>query len=203
MNKLILKTTVITLASVIIALVLSLSAMVFFAPKLIGSLFDGLGMYSASVFFYEKQYQKSEDIHDLALLIDKLDKDEDLEKSKLYLTEIVESEEFSSFCQMVDENKTVTVTSNEYYYLLLTQVVYLADGFEESVSVALEYVEKFSYTAFNPIRIIISDYGQTLQEQQLHQLKGVIEQKLPSLSAEQTVFANYDLNDIQTLLSEK
>ena len=73
LGKLIGKTIAITLASVIGALLIAFGAAALFAPRLVADMFDDMGAYSASIHFYERNFESTKTTDDLVLLIDKID----------------------------------------------------------------------------------------------------------------------------------
>jgi len=98
LKKLIIKTSLITLAVTLCALMITFGALALFAPKTVAGIFDGVGGYSASVFFYEKQYNKSGEIDDLAVLVDKIDEDKEPLKAEKYIETLISREDFATYC---------------------------------------------------------------------------------------------------------
>ena len=203
MTKLILRTIAVTLASVLVALAVAFGAATLFAPKMIAGIFDGVGNYSATVFFYEKQYQKTGSLDDLAVVINKLDKVSDKEKTYDYIKVMVSSDGFDDYCTASDTLENGLITTKEYFYSLYTESATLNEGFNKGVEIACAYVDANGYTEFNPIRMLISDFADIATYDQLDGLKNQIESRLSSFSATQTALANYDINDINQLLSDK
>ena len=112
LKKLVIKTAVITLASILVALAITFGAFATFAPRSLAVFFDGVGNYSASVFFYEKQYVKSQSFDDLVYLVDRIDDDNDQVRAKKYLGDLIAHKDFANFC----ENKEVMgIPFAEYY----------------------------------------------------------------------------------------
>ena len=154
MTKLVIKTIAITLASLIGALAVTFGAMALFAPKALGDLFDGAGNYSATVFFYEKAYEKSGDINDLINLADKIDITNDLENANDCYKELVKHKDFDSYCASKGENAQ---REKDYYIGNYALVLAKLNKFGEGLEIALDSA-KTSYGAFNPIRILIYEY---------------------------------------------
>ena len=67
MKKLVVKTICLSLAFLLGSICCAFGLATIFVPGRVGDIFDGVGAYSASVFFYEKEYRKTEDINDLYL----------------------------------------------------------------------------------------------------------------------------------------
>ena len=84
MKNLVIKTVVITLAAIVSLMAITFGALTVFTPKTLGGVFDGAGNYSAAVFFYDLQYEKTGDIEDLAVLIDESYGFGDKENAKKY-----------------------------------------------------------------------------------------------------------------------
>ncbi len=153
MKKLVIKTTAITLASLIVALGIIFGAMALFAPKALGDLFDGAGNYSASVFFYEKAYEKTGDINDLVNFANKVDMANDLENAKDCYKELVEHKDFNDYCA----SKGNPQEEKDYYLGNYALILAKSGKFSEGLSVAVNSA-KTSYGAFNPVRILIYEY---------------------------------------------
>ncbi len=115
MKKLVLKTVLITLASIIGAALITFGAMSIFAPGTVAGFFDDLGNYSASVFFYEKEYIKSGDIDDLVVLIDKAYAENDGARTEEYLSELIGHKDFSDYCATKDAENSGGLSTEDYY----------------------------------------------------------------------------------------
>jgi hypothetical protein len=109
MKKLVIKTASITLAVIIGIMALTFGALCLFAPKTVARLFDGAGGYSPSVFFYEKQYNKTQSTDDLYYLVLKLDDQKDPTKTREYLSVFLQLEDVEDYC------KTFDTTNNKMY----------------------------------------------------------------------------------------
>ncbi len=156
LKKLVIKTALITLASLLGAVILTYCALLIFAPKVLGNFFDGAGGYSASVFFYEKQYEKTGDIQDLNTLVLKLDIDDDKILAEKYYEKMVLHEDFDSFCQAQDQNNGSTKASDYYignYCLLLAR----NGKFDQALTLATECL-KDGYSQLEPVRALIYKY---------------------------------------------
>ncbi len=95
------------------AVIIAFGAFAMFAPGRVASFFDGVGGYSASVFFYERQYEKTGDFSDLVVLVDKLDDQADKYTAEKYLKIFIEHQDFESYCA----GKTVMGISLSDYYV--------------------------------------------------------------------------------------
>ena len=112
MRKLVIKTAFITLASILVALAITFGAFVTFAPRSLADFFDGVGNYSASVFFYEKQYIKTESFEDLVELVNQIDDANDGERAEKYLGVLINHQDFEAFCL---NKKVMGIPLTEYY----------------------------------------------------------------------------------------
>ena len=155
MKKLVIKTTLITLASLIGTLIIAFGAVAIFAPGFTAGIFDGVGNYSATVFFYEKQYAKTGDIDDLAVLVNKIDLDSDSVRAEKYLSQLVEHKDFDNFCEEPVQNGQIS--KSEFYCGNYVYVLAVRDKFDQAVIFAENYVSENSYTKNNPYTILI--YG--------------------------------------------
>ena len=68
MKKVVLKTIAITLASIVLALGLFFGSFALFSPITLAKFFDGLGVYSLSINFYESNFNKTKKVSDLAII---------------------------------------------------------------------------------------------------------------------------------------
>jgi hypothetical protein len=159
LKKLVLKTVAITLASIVLAFAVAFGAACIFAPKFLAKCFDGVGAYSASVFFYEKQYKKSGVIEDLALLVDNVDGEKDAEKAEKYLKLLVTDEWFESFCTLQDGGEATLISTSEYYLGRYAVALVENGKGDEALEFCYSYVRDNGYTKNNPYRILVSDTG--------------------------------------------
>ncbi len=161
MKKLVIKTTLITLASILVAMGIAFGAIALFAPGFTADIFNGVGNYSASVFFYEKQYKKTGDIDDLATLVDKIDYEKENQKSEEYLSLLVNHADYESFC---DLGSNGSVTTEEYYTGNFALVLAENGKFNEALDVAKNYVLDNGYTKNNPFRILVVNFSMTSEQ---------------------------------------
>ena len=171
-----------TLASTIGALIVTIGALCLFVPSMMAKFFDDVGSYSASVFFYEKQYEKTGDIVDLDKLLLKVYVAGDYDKTEKYSKAIIEHSLFEN----------LSVGTKEYYYGCY--VVALANNakFSDAIQVGQDFVEQNGYTEFNPLRILLSDYIKDDMVENKAQLKTAII-STTNVSLEQSAFKAIDL----------
>ncbi len=158
MEKLILKTAAITLACVFGVAALLFGAFMLFCPRILGSAAEKLNNYSASVWFFERQYYKTGNIADLAELIDKIDEKNDGERLAGFAAEMISREDFDVYCENVGNmgiGNFEEFTAQEYYY---SKYAVSADA-ASATEMGVLFVRKYGYTNFNPLRILAAERG--------------------------------------------
>jgi hypothetical protein len=198
LNKLVGKTIAITLAVIMGVVVVAFGATALFAPKILAGIFDNMGAYSASVFFYEKNYDKTGEIEDLVLLIDKLDVDKDSQAVEQFLFELINDEEFDSYCASFGEDERLVPLKD--YYNGQYAVALMMNGKQSDAISFCEGVVALGYNEYNPYRAIVYSLAGTLTTEQLTALKGSIEGVATSLSGTQLTLAQTDILDIDNLI---
>lgn len=189
MKNLIIKTIVITISSIISLLALVFGALCVFTPTTIASVFENVGCYKASVFFYEIEYEQSNDIEDLIVLVDKAYGNDDNEGLEEYLGELIWHKDFFNYCRNKDANLSANKIPTRDYFVGYYAVVLIENGnFSSSLKMSKSYVQKYGYTEFNPIRTIVSESFEILTAEQKTELKQTI------LDFGQNDFINEDLN---------
>lgn len=194
MTKLVLKTVAITLVAVLGAGMILFGSLALFAPLSVANFFDGMGMYKPAVKFYERQYGKSEDIDDLAVLILKINQETDSIKTEEYLKIMIERTDYSNFCQ--EQDLLVVdgqVSTDEFYKGKYAVSLVRNDKFSMAVEVANEFVADNGYTDYNPFSVVIVELGKTLSDEQLSVLKCEISEHINGQ------YANVALKDINAI----
>ncbi len=171
MKKLILKTALITLASILCVFLLVFGALALFSPITLANLFDRMGGYSSSIHFYESQYDKTGDIDDLSVLVLKIDHESDSELAEEYLAELVSHKDFNEFCVREEGGE---ISNKEFYYGKYAVALAKNSKLDKSIEVANAFVEDNGYTNYNPFSILLMEYGENLSETQLTELGGHI-----------------------------
>ena len=194
MRKLVIKTIAITLTSIVGALVVAFGATWLFAPKILANVFDGVGSYAASVFFYEEQFNKTGDISDLAVLVDKLDIEKDAEKAEGLLKKLVTHDNFEEFAIESDAGKTPIVSTKEYYAGLYTVVLYDNGKLLDSLQCCALFVMDSGYTASNPYRTLIAERFNEFSDYDIEKINLMLEEELPTLSGDEYARAVSDLD---------
>ncbi len=183
MKKIIIKTALITLASIIGAILLTYLMIALISPKTMAEGYGKLGNYKLSVKYYEKQYNKTEEISDLYVLVTAIDEKQDYTKAQEYTAELISHPNFDKFCKIQDgvlnadgeeivnpPEKTDGVTTKEFVYG--KRAVALAkNDFSFAIEFCLSYCEEAGYTSYNPFRIIIIELKGELTSAQKEELE--------------------------------
>lgn len=154
MKKLILKTSLLTLAGVILIGALTFYAISIFSPLTVAKAFDKVDNYKISVHYYEKQYENTEDYEeDLKNLCIKIDEQEDSERAEKYLKLLCEDYKFKKFCQNT-QLKMGEMSVAEYFYCKYTSAVLTNHGEEKAIEVANDYAKLFTHTRYEPLKVL-------------------------------------------------
>lgn len=166
MKNLVLKTTAITLACAFGLLAIIYGVFALFIPRPLANLFDKMGMYNASIRYYEKTYNKSTDMEDLYTLCLKLDGEKDSEKIERYAKLLVENVKFIPFSktQDIDENG---ITTEEYVEAKYVRAVYKNKGIDSAISATTVCLsngynpssteQTTCYHEYNPFLMLLTD----------------------------------------------
>jgi len=203
LKKLIIKTSLITLAVTLCALMITFGALALFAPKTVAGIFDGVGGYSASVFFYEKQYNKSGEIDDLAVLVDKIDEDKEPLKAEKYIETLISREDFATYCEEQDKSKPA-IKTKEYYYGNYVLVLIENGRFDKALEVCNEQAHgSGKYTKDNPYRVIISEVAGELSLDNLKTLRNKLNYEKYYQTGELLELLKSDINELDAIIEQK
>lgn len=169
-----------------------------FAPKILANVFDGVGNYAASVFFYEEQFNKTGDVADLAVLVDKLDLESDSKKAEGLLKKLVTHEKFEEFVASADAGKTPIVSTKEYYAGLYTVVLYDNGKLLDSLQCCALFVLDSGYTASNPYRTLISERFNKFSDNDIEKINLMLDGELSTLSGDEYFRAVSDLEQLNS-----
>ena len=198
MTKLVLKTIAITLVSVLVTCLIAFGALALFVPATVARFFDGMGSSSVAVFFYEKQYRKTDDIDDLTLLVIKANGDS--VKMQSYLEELIERDDFENYCTSLNDNDQTGFDSREYYYGALVGSMTENGDFVKAISVGVDYVKDYGYTELNPLRVLLDKVSDDNGKERLTALKDGVQSVITSLDGEQLDMAQLDITAIDALI---
>ena len=191
MKKLILKTALITLGTILAVLCILYGIFALAFPLRMAKFFDGLGMTDASVSFYELQYENTGDIYDLGALCVKIDAQTDYTRAKKYLTLLTEEEGFSSYIKEFDKNNSGSITGEEYFNGKLAVAHQKAGGVHEFLPFAVRVVDN-EYSEFNVFYIALSING-LFTEEELPEVEKTLLELEPFLSETEREFILRDL----------
>lgn len=198
MGKLVLKTVAITLAAVLSVCMILFGTLAIFAPAKVANFFDKFGFYGPTVHYYEKQYGKSGEIEDLAVLILKIDDESDSAKEKKYVEEMINRADYSDYCVSVDNsNELSKIKTKEYYAGKYATSLVRTNNFSQALTFAEDFIKKNTYSDYNPYGVIVAEIGESLTLEQLSQLKI----KVSTYSYKDV--AKADLSEIDRLISIK
>ena len=204
MKRLVIKTVFITVVAILTVCIAVMSAICVFKPKVIAKMFDDLGNYQASQYFYERQYNKTNDIDDLLVLIDNADEKQENGELAGYIGKLIGHKEFKAYCQNknngLDEGQMKT---EDYYARWYTQLLFEDDNFDGAVEFAKSYVlidndnVNMGYTKDNPFRVLVKMKAE-LSAEQIQTLKNVVKVfKNVITDATQLGYMDLDLNELK------
>ena len=159
MKKLILKTALLTLATLICLSAMLYGFFALFFPVKIANLLDGLGREDVAIAYYELEYQKTSEIDDLVNICTRLDARNDSHKAQKYLEALVEHEEFEEFCSKRDKENKNPLTSRDFFYGKLFIATKVCDGIDEAIAVGEDAINigHNQYNEYNPFRIALNE----------------------------------------------
>ncbi len=206
MKKLVLKTVAITMASIIALLLFTCGIFAIFFPSVIAKTADNLGWGNTAVKYYEKQYDKTEDIEDLYTLCFASFNNGDYERAKFYFATLNSSQpQFNVLCEIKDLERESVIKTKEICIGALIRSFYEVDGYAVAVTKSCNYVVSNAYTEYSPFLFLLESYGEDLTTSELNLMKDKIRalingQEGAGLSSEETAFAQKDITEINRLL---
>ncbi len=197
MTKLVWKTIIITLASILVACFLIFGALALFSPITLAKFFDQTGSKNIALFFYEKQYEKTEDIEDLSLVVLKIDDNDNSLKSEKFLAKLIKHADFNEFCSKQNISSSA-LSSEEYYYGRYATVLVSNGKVDDALIASGLFVEQYSYTENNPYSVIILRFGKELETEHIQTLKTRLNELLSdsNLSVDERQRINDDLSEL-------
>ena len=157
MTKLVVKTVFITVAAIILALAAVYLCLALFFPKTLAKGWEAVGSYNLSLKYYEKQYEKTEDITDLSVICVKVNAEKDAARAVKYLKILTENPEFSDLCAAEDANSAsgYSFTAYEIYFGKYAVSAYYNGGITAAVNVAKTATQN-EYSEHNAFYVILS-----------------------------------------------
>ena len=165
MKRTVLFTAGITLAAAIITMVCIYFIIALVSPVSAADFWDGLGAYSLSVKYYEKQYDKTGNPEDLSVLCLKLDEYDDSETAAFYLKIFTESEDFIVICEKEDLKTERKIGAYDYYYGKYAVAEYFDKGVNAAIAVA-QVSQNAGYTRYNPYYVLLNDEKLGISEEE-------------------------------------
>lgn len=206
MKKIVIKTSLITIACIFCAFIVLFFALFFFSPVTVGKLFDDMGSYSVSVYFYERQYNKTEKTEDLATLVFKLDEEKDFEKTFNFSDKMIKSVDFDAYCNQKDQKEQGGRTGNfistkEFVLGKFSVSAYLNNAFPAFKVTAENFVLENGYTFYNPYRILLSRTGKNIKAEDLTDIKDILDVLKNEKFGTELTLINSDISYIEGLLN--
>ena len=203
MKKLILKTTAITLASIILVTSITFGIFVLFFPASLAKMFKSLGGESVAIYYYEKQYEKTDDINDLYTLCIESFNNKDYERAELYFTILIQKEGFNRICVIKDaERNNSVISTKEICHGALARATYETKGLDRALSVSRALINAYGYSEYSPYLFLLENYGKKFIKVQLEDIERFIQQSLEEITdSAQKVFAEQDLAKVEQLLN--
>ncbi len=181
MHKLILKTALITLASVLALALLLFGVFSLFVPSVMVSLTDKLGMDGACARYSCAVYEKSGEVGDLALAVERSYNAQRYEDAAAYGAELLARDDFSDYCTARDGAQNGLTSSYAQYAAGITSVSqYLAGDGDAAVRTAFSACGN-AFAAGNAAVYLIDA---ALGEQGDAAMCGVLLTKLQELSSQ-------------------
>ena len=188
MGKIVLKTVVLTLISFIAVVCIAYGFFASITPKFLAKTWAGIGNYDISMKYYEKQYDRTQDVSDLAIICNNVNEKEDRARAVKYLSLLTGNDGFSDFCDREDNLVGYKFTAYEFYYGKYACASFFNGGINNAVSVAKKSVQK-GYTENNAFYSLLG--VETLTAEDGAVIKTAIESL--DLSESELVFANRDI----------
>jgi len=166
LQKLILKTVLITVIAFIGVIAITFGVLALCCPGVIADVAGGLGCNSVCSYFRESQYKKTESFEDLKKLVVTLDPEKDSIKTSLYSAILLDDnlEEFKAYAK--EDGKSEFLTENnaiEYFFDKYALAEFNNGNVTNAINVANSCVIQsglgVGYTETTPFRTLI--YGKT------------------------------------------
>lgn len=158
MGKVILKTALATLGSLLAALLILSAALTMFTPRTMSQVFDLLGGEKVSLWYMELSYQKTDTADDLTALFMKSVSVKDNVRAGKYGKVLAQREDFAKICETQDKQSAGSslekIPFENYVYGNTAAAVYFVTGAEDAVSYAAEHTPA-AYPSFNALQSLI------------------------------------------------
>ncbi len=189
MKNLVIKTALKTILALILVAGILFGVFALFIPKPLANFFDYLGWNSASVTFYERQYNRTNLDEDLYTLCFKVDAVEDSERAYTYLNKFYSDKDFYTYCKGVDGNKKVEYSTEDYMEGKLVLSAYLSKGIDVAMQKAIRCVTDYNgYSEYSPFKALYSNPKVKLTNEDYQSIM----QTISELFAEEGLVSNPD-----------
>lgn len=190
MKKVILKTVILTLTSLIAVFLIAYGCVAGSSPKTLAGIWSDFGSYDISIKYYEKQYEKTQDIFDLVALCNKVNEQSDSARAERSLRLLTENEKFSDVCEKEDKNVGYSFTAYEFYFGKYVVSSYFESGIDSALAVAEKsvsagYTKHSAYYSLLGIESLTKSDGTAIKES--------IEKIKSSLNGEEQQLAERDI----------
>ncbi len=198
MKKTVLKTVGFTLLGVLLTLVVFFGVFFFVAPGILGNASKALGNHDATVYFYQRHYDKAGHYDNLSRLVYELDAEKDSEKTEKYVSIVLD--DMGGYLAIRNEDFETELLAKEYFYNKCVIAMINNGNVEGAINRASEFVldKDCGYTLLNPFRIIISTKGNSLGREDLVKLRAKL--TLLSIGVLDKTLVNSDLQEIDKLI---
>ena len=202
MNKLIVKTALITLGCVMLFCVLLYGVFALFFPVLLAGFLEDLGREDLAVPYYELEYERTNDPSSLVVLCLRIDQSEDSVRANKYLTALTERDDFMDICNaLTSETDKNSISYYEFFYGKLVIACQKTLGVEKATERALLGVSN-GYKNSNPFYISLSVDG-LYSVSDLEYLNATLNSIKGSLNETEKTYLERDVEIINYILSEK
>jgi hypothetical protein len=173
LNKLIVKTVVITVIAFVGALAITFGVLSIFKPVVLSDLFASLGGERASAYFMEKEYERTGEFSDLIKLTELLDEDDNYNATAKYC-EILLNDNAQKFEDYIEKDGAEKYGSKkeakEYFYSKYAVAELNSGDITNAIKWAEKCVKVNGYTNSNPYLTFIAK-GASLGKTALTQIK--------------------------------
>ena len=156
MKKLIIKTSIITVLSVLVATILLVTTLCIFAPKTVSDYFYGVGNGNLSVRYMEKAYNKNQTAENLEELIFKANENEDYSRVVKYSEIFINREDFVAFINAKPSNSG-QMTYEEYFYGNYVIALYETGAENEVIFAVADKTVESNYSEYSAYSSLV--YG--------------------------------------------
>lgn len=159
MNKVIIKTAIITFLTLVVAFILGVIGIYAFAPRIAGKYCYELGFKNMATECNERVYTKTGEFSDLVELVDSAIYAENYDLISTYGEEMVKrTSDFKSFCESeVDEDYTEDSYSTFDYYVNTTMLAkYSLGNVQNAIDFAFDSMSSKGYTENSSLKMLVN-----------------------------------------------